>query len=91
MFRDIATTVSDKCVNADTNRPYPVTIIEQAMKELHVSVKPTKSTKKQVSNVYCVKCLIWHSKLALFNVTVKPQIAHIVVLSTLSSCYCYVI
>ena len=48
MFRDIATIVSDKCVNPDTNRPYTVTMIEKAMKDLHVSVKPTKSTKKQV-------------------------------------------
>ena len=51
MFRDIATTVSDKCVNAETKRPFPVTIIEQAMKELHISVKPTKNTKKQVSHL----------------------------------------
>ena len=48
MFRDIATTVSDKCVNPDTKRPYPVTFIEKAMKDLHFSVKPTKSTKQQV-------------------------------------------
>lgn len=49
MFRDIATTVADKCVNPETNRPYTVTMIEKAMKDLHVSVKPTKSTKQQVS------------------------------------------
>ena len=48
MFRDIATTVSDKCVNTENNRPYPVTLIETAMKELHFSVKPSKSTKQQV-------------------------------------------
>ena len=48
MFRDIATTVADKCVNPDTNRPYTVTLIEGAMKDLYFSVKPTKSTKQQV-------------------------------------------
>lgn len=48
MFRDIATTVSDKCVNPKTNRPYTVTLIEKAMKDLHFSVKPNKSTKQQV-------------------------------------------
>lgn len=48
MFRDIATSVADKCVNPETKRPYTVTLIEQAMKDLHFSVKPTKSTKQQV-------------------------------------------
>ena len=48
MFRDIATIVADKCVNPDTNRPYTVTMIEKAMKDLHFSVKPTRNTKQQV-------------------------------------------
>ena len=47
-FRDIATIVADKCVNPETNRPYTVTLIERAMKEIHFSVKPTKNTKVQV-------------------------------------------
>ena len=50
MFRDIATIVSDKCVNPDTKRPYTVTMIEKAMKDLHFSVKPTRNTKQQVSD-----------------------------------------
>ena len=48
MFRDIATIVSDMCVNPETNRPYPVTMIERAMHDVHFSIKPTKSTKQQV-------------------------------------------
>ena len=48
MFRDIATVVADKCVNPDTKRPYPVGVIERAMKEIHYSVKPTRGTKQQV-------------------------------------------
>lgn len=48
MFRDIATIVADKCVNPDTRRPYTVTMIEKAMKDLHFSVKPTRNTKQQV-------------------------------------------
>jgi ribosome maturation protein SDO1 len=50
-FRDIATIVADKCVNPDTNRPYPVTMIEKAMKDLHFSVKPTKNSKQQVKMI----------------------------------------
>ncbi|XP_066931995.1 ribosome maturation protein SBDS-like [Clytia hemisphaerica] len=51
MFRDIASIVSDKCVNPDTKRPYTVGVIESAMKEIHYSVKPTKSTKQQALEV----------------------------------------
>ncbi|PVD33078.1 hypothetical protein C0Q70_08527 [Pomacea canaliculata] len=51
MFRDIATIVADKCVNPDTNRPYPVTMIEKAMRDLHFSVKPHKNSKQQALEV----------------------------------------
>uniref|UniRef100_A0A8C5LPU1 Ribosome maturation protein SBDS n=1 Tax=Leptobrachium leishanense TaxID=445787 RepID=A0A8C5LPU1_9ANUR len=47
MFRDIATIVADKCVNPETKRPYTVNLIERAMKDIHYSVKATKSTKQQ--------------------------------------------
>lgn len=51
MFRDIATIVADKCVNPDTTRPYPVSMIEKSMKEIHISVKPNKSSKQQALDV----------------------------------------
>ncbi|CAH1800542.1 unnamed protein product [Owenia fusiformis] len=51
MFRDIATIVADKCVNPETNRPYTVTMIEKAMKDVHFSVKPTRSSKQQALDV----------------------------------------
>ena len=65
MFRDIATIVADMCVDPDTNRPYPVTLIERAMKDVHFSVKPTKSTKQQVyprghcQNVYLMLFVLY--------------------------------
>ena len=49
MFRDIATIVTDKCVNPETKRPYPVGVIERAMKDIHFSVIPTRTTKQQVN------------------------------------------
>ncbi len=49
MFTDIATIVAEKCVNPDTKRPYTVGMIEKAMKDIHISVKPNKNTKQQVS------------------------------------------
>jgi len=48
MFKDIATVISDKCVNPESKRPYPVSIIEKAMKECHIALKPNRNAKQQV-------------------------------------------
>lgn len=50
-FKEIATIVAEKCVNPETKRPYPVTMIEKSMKDVHFSVKPTKNSKQQVTNI----------------------------------------
>ncbi|KAF0289749.1 Ribosome maturation protein SBDS [Amphibalanus amphitrite] len=50
-FKDIATIVSDKCVNPETKRPYPVTMIEKGMKDMHFSVKPNRNSKQQALDV----------------------------------------
>lgn len=50
-FKDIATNVAEKCVNTESKRPYPVSIIEKAMKDLHFSVKPNKNVKQQALEV----------------------------------------
>lgn len=50
-FKEIATMVADKCVNPETNRAYPVTIIEKAMKDAHYSIKPSKNVKSQALDV----------------------------------------
>ncbi|CAK9292880.1 unnamed protein product [Gordionus sp. m RMFG-2023] len=49
MFKDIATIVSNKCINPETNKPYPITMIENAMKEIHYSINPKKNSKQQIS------------------------------------------
>lgn len=46
-FKDIATIVADKCVNPETKRPYPVGMIEKAMKQVHFSVKQNRTSKQQ--------------------------------------------
>ncbi len=48
MLKEIATTVADMCVNPESKRPYPVSIIEKAMKDVHFSVKPNRNCKQQV-------------------------------------------
>ncbi|GAB6018831.1 hypothetical protein CHUAL_000492 [Chamberlinius hualienensis] len=50
-LKDIATIVADKCVNPDTKRPYPVSMIEKAMKDVHYSVKPNRNAKQQALDV----------------------------------------
>ncbi len=60
MFRDIATIVAEKCVNPETKRPYTVSLIERAMKDIHFSVKANKSTKQQVSRADPVR--IWMTR-----------------------------
>ena len=48
MQREIATVVSVLCVNPETRRPHPVSMIESAIKQLHYSIKPNKTAKQQV-------------------------------------------
>ncbi|KJE96177.1 ribosome maturation protein SBDS [Capsaspora owczarzaki ATCC 30864] len=51
MYREIATIVTEMCVNSETQRPFTVTLIERAMKDAHFSVNVTKSTKQQALEV----------------------------------------
>ncbi|XP_034942245.1 ribosome maturation protein SBDS [Chelonus insularis] len=51
MFKDIATIVSEKCVNPESKRPYPVSMIEKAMKDIHFSVKPNRNSKQQALEI----------------------------------------
>jgi ribosome maturation protein SDO1 len=51
MFKEIATTVADKCVNPETKRPYPVSIIEKSMKDAHYSIKAHRNAKQQALEV----------------------------------------
>lgn len=61
MFRDIATIVAEKCVNPETKRPYTVSLIERAMKDVHYSVKANKSTKQQVSTGHVSIKIFWYT------------------------------
>lgn len=51
LFKDIATTVADKCLNPENKRPYTVVMIENAMKEIHYSCKPNRNAKQQALEV----------------------------------------
>jgi ribosome maturation protein SDO1 len=47
LFKDAVTVLVEKCVNPQTNRPYPPGVIERALREIHFSVDPMKSAKQQ--------------------------------------------
>jgi ribosome maturation protein SDO1 len=73
-FKEIATMVSDKCVNPETNRPYPVTIIEKAMKDAHYSIKPNKNVKSQALDV--IKILKEHIPIEKAQMRVKISVTN---------------
>lgn len=50
LTKEIATIVAEKCVNPATKLPYPVAIIEKAMKDVHFSPNLAKNAKQQVND-----------------------------------------
>lgn len=46
-LKEIATIIADKTVNPETKRPYPVSMIEKSMKQVHFSLKPKRTAKQQ--------------------------------------------
>lgn len=46
-LNNIINSVAASCVNPETRRPYPATIIEKSLKDAHFSVKMNKNTKQQ--------------------------------------------
>ncbi|ORZ34056.1 SBDS protein C-terminal domain-domain-containing protein [Catenaria anguillulae PL171] len=51
VYRDIATIITETCVNPETQRAYPLSMIEKAMQEVHVSVHPTRPAKVQAKDI----------------------------------------
>lgn len=71
--KEIATLVSEKCVDPDTQRPYPVGIIEKAMAEAGFSVKQGKNAKSQVSE--CIKLLQAESSLPIQRARMRIKVS----------------
>lgn len=47
-LKEIATQVASMAINTETNRPYPVKVIEKALGECHFDMKPNQTAKQQV-------------------------------------------
>lgn len=50
-YTEVAKMVAERCINPDTKKPYTIAQIERAMKDLHVSIRPEHSSKKQALGV----------------------------------------
>ncbi|KAL9903461.1 SBDS ribosome maturation factor [Glossina fuscipes fuscipes] len=46
-MNSIINSVAALCVNPETRRPYPSTIIEKSLKDAHFSIKPNRNSKQQ--------------------------------------------
>lgn len=44
---NLGTIIAEKCINSETKRPFSVGLIESSLKDMHVSIHPTKSAKSQ--------------------------------------------
>jgi ribosome maturation protein SDO1 len=72
LSKEIATVIADKCVNPETKRPYTVTMIENAIKEVHYSINSTKGAKQQALEV--IKLLQTSGTLPIQRAEMKVRI-----------------
>ncbi|KAL4446200.1 hypothetical protein ABPG77_003007 [Micractinium sp. CCAP 211/92] len=47
LFRDVASVLSEKCINPESNRPYTISMLERALRDVHFSVDPKRPAKAQ--------------------------------------------
>ncbi|KDO27183.1 hypothetical protein SPRG_07432 [Saprolegnia parasitica CBS 223.65] len=73
VYQEIATIVAEKCVNPESNRPYPFTVIERAMKEMHYALIPNRSAKQQALEV--IKKLKAHMPITRAKMKVQVTVA----------------
>jgi len=81
-FKDVASLIVEKCVNSDTKQSFPLGVIENAMRESHVSVNTHQSAKQQALKIIPILqeksgLLIERAKMKLQLTTTKaimPQV-----------------
>lgn len=47
LFKDVASVLSEKCINPDNNKPYTISMLERALKDVHFSVDLHRNAKQQ--------------------------------------------
>jgi ribosome maturation protein SDO1 len=48
----MANLLANMCVNTETQRPFPLAVIEKAMIDYHFLLKPNKSAKQKVNLLF---------------------------------------
>ena len=51
LFRDVASVLSEKCINPQSSRPYTISVLERALRDAHISVDPKRPAKAQALEV----------------------------------------
>jgi len=51
IFKDVASLIVEKCINSETKQAFPLGVIENAMREIHVSVTTHQSAKQQALKI----------------------------------------
>lgn len=51
LFKDVASVLAEKCVNPHTSRPYTISMLERALKDVHFSVDLKRNAKQQALEV----------------------------------------
>lgn len=72
LWKEIATLISEKCVDPETQRAIPVGMIEKAMHEAGFSVKAGKTAKSQTSE--CIRLIQANSKLPIQRARMRVRI-----------------
>jgi len=72
LWKEIATIISEKCVDPETQKPIPVGMIEKAMTEVGFSVKTTKTAKSQVTE--CIRLIQTNSKLPIQRAKMRVRV-----------------
>jgi ribosome maturation protein SDO1 len=72
LFKDIAATLSEKCINPMSKRPYPVSIIEKALRDAHFAVAPSKTAKAQI--IKALQVLKDHGDIAIERARMKVRL-----------------
>lgn len=60
LFKDVASVLSEKCINPDNNKPYTISMLERALKDVHFSVDLHRNAKQQALEV-TVRTLTHHT------------------------------
>ncbi|CAG8716145.1 7689_t:CDS:2, partial [Acaulospora colombiana] len=72
LWKEIATLISERCVDPETQGPIPVGMIEKAMHEAGFSVKQGKTAKSQTGE--CIRLIQTNSKLPIQRARMRIKV-----------------